>query len=516
MIKAALLSAVVVTLGAAMLVVAAHFFTMRADLYAVVIDGGSSHSAFFVYQWAARPLGTTSDVFEVPKLRQKKFSCEHTPGISTFAGDPAAAGESLQACLANASAALPEYARTATPAVLRATAGMRVLNLNNASASATVLAATEAAVINAGFNANTSSSAILSGEAEGAFGWTTANYMQDSLKAVMQLAAQATSHQTQAGNSSSNLVGALDLGGASTQITFLPETPVVSPFDLTLFGRTFPLYTTSYLCYGANAAKQRAISTRLVDAAASNANLSIGCLPRGYDELVSSETVAQYRTDFCSSDLGIPPNITGQQMVGASDPGACRNLTTSLISRGKEPRIGVGQPMVGTTPMLAFSAFWHTVDYQCRVRNATGCEATSRGGWRLSPRDLLAASSGVCAEDLATLVTRSPGVKEQYLVWFCFTGMYIHDLLVGYGFPDDSLQVEFVDKIDSHDIGWTLGFMLNHTTSLPEDAASRMLSAPAFDGIVAGGVLLMCTAVAAGLFVARRHQRMHDYDPIQG
>ncbi|KAL0195736.1 hypothetical protein M9458_009308, partial [Cirrhinus mrigala] len=49
------------------------------------------------------------------------------------------------------------------------------------------------------------------------------------------------------------IVGALDLGGASTQISFTAKDKVKDPdsaFNLQLFGYKYELYTHSYLCYG--------------------------------------------------------------------------------------------------------------------------------------------------------------------------------------------------------------------------------------------------------------------------
>lgn len=48
-------------------------------------------------------------------------------------------------------------------------------------------------------------------------------------------------------------VGALDLGGASTQITFVNQEEVEDLEDsmtLRLYGQNYSLYTHSYLCYG--------------------------------------------------------------------------------------------------------------------------------------------------------------------------------------------------------------------------------------------------------------------------
>lgn len=48
-------------------------------------------------------------------------------------------------------------------------------------------------------------------------------------------------------------IGALDLGGASTQITFETSEKVEdkdNEMKLNLYGKTYRLYTQSFLCYG--------------------------------------------------------------------------------------------------------------------------------------------------------------------------------------------------------------------------------------------------------------------------
>lgn len=52
-----------------------------------------------------------------------------------------------------------------------------------------------------------------------------------------------------------NILGALDLGGASTQISFIPEGSVMNWKEgskFTLYGYDYSIYTHSYLCYGQN------------------------------------------------------------------------------------------------------------------------------------------------------------------------------------------------------------------------------------------------------------------------
>lgn len=49
------------------------------------------------------------------------------------------------------------------------------------------------------------------------------------------------------------LVGALDLGGASTQISFVPQGPILdqsTQVTFRLYGANYSVYTHSYLCFG--------------------------------------------------------------------------------------------------------------------------------------------------------------------------------------------------------------------------------------------------------------------------
>lgn len=68
-------------------------------------------------------------------------------------------------------------------------------------------------------------------------------------------------------------------------------------------------------------------------------------------------------------------------------------------------------------------------------------------------------------------------VKEKYLSEYCFSGTYILSLLQrGYHFtPDFWKNIHFMGKIQSSDVGWTLGYMLNLTNMIP---AEQPLSAP--------------------------------------
>lgn len=58
-------------------------------------------------------------------------------------------------------------------------------------------------------------------------------------------------------------VGALDFGGASTQITFVTQEQVEDEKDmmkLRLYGQEYSLYTHSFLCYGQDQVLKRLLA----------------------------------------------------------------------------------------------------------------------------------------------------------------------------------------------------------------------------------------------------------------
>ena len=64
--------------------------------------------------------------------------------------------------------------------------------------------------------------------------------------------------------------GALDLGGASTQITFIPAQPLppekIAKYGahLDLYGGPYDVYSQSYLCYGNNEARRQFLANLIV------------------------------------------------------------------------------------------------------------------------------------------------------------------------------------------------------------------------------------------------------------
>lgn len=124
---------------------------------------------------------------------------------------------------------------------------------------------------------------ILSGEEEGAYGWLAVNSEMGSLS-----------------NPGPDSVGVLDLGGASMQITFVPEADrsvLQHAFPLFLQGRQSNLYSASYLQFGLREA-QRLLQRQLIGkalVAETTEVLEHPCLLKGSNstELLIGDEAAQ-------------------------------------------------------------------------------------------------------------------------------------------------------------------------------------------------------------------------------
>ncbi|KAI7812712.1 putative ectonucleoside triphosphate diphosphohydrolase 2 [Triplophysa rosa] len=125
---------------------------------------------------------------------------------------------------------IPESRHKLTPLYLGATAGMRLLNISKPKESDEILKEVGDKLKTYPFSYK--GATILRGEEEGAYGWVTVNYLLEKFI---------------------KMIGALDLGGASTQITFDTEQTVEDKDNLMklwLYGRDYTIYTQSFQCYG--------------------------------------------------------------------------------------------------------------------------------------------------------------------------------------------------------------------------------------------------------------------------
>ncbi|XP_075435266.1 ectonucleoside triphosphate diphosphohydrolase 8-like isoform X4 [Ascaphus truei] len=206
--------------------------------YGMVIDAGSSHTSIYVYQWPSDKKNSTGIVTQA-------HVCDvEGGGISSYTDEPYKAGKSLERCLNEAMNIIPKDRQAETPVYLGATAGMRLLRLEDAEVADNVLIEVSKTIRH--YPVDFRGARIITGAEEGSYGWITINYLMESFMKYSFSGQWIRPIYNK-------IYGALDLGGASTQISFIPKGTIEDPKEsatFNLYGFPYTIYTHSFLCYG--------------------------------------------------------------------------------------------------------------------------------------------------------------------------------------------------------------------------------------------------------------------------
>ncbi|XP_075948986.1 ectonucleoside triphosphate diphosphohydrolase 1 [Anarhichas minor] len=406
--------------------------------YGIVLDAGSSHTALYIYEWPAEKDNNTGRV-------EQKHSCKvDGPGISSYASAPLNAGKSLRECMQKAEKWVPSKRHHETPLYLGATAGMRLLNMVDSVASDKVFQAVEGALQKFPFSYQ--GARLLSGQEEGAFGWVTVNYLDDRLKQGLET------------------TGALDLGGASTQISFVSdnydgsESPSNS-VTFRLYGNDYNLYTHSFLCYG----KDQAHRLKLARQTQSGPNaVADPCSHPGYN---ATKKYSVLYDSPCVSDRKPQRAPATFHHTGTGNFQQCQEVVKNVFNftdckYSHCSFNGVFQPIL-QGGFGAFSAYYFVMDFLNLTDTTVPLEAVKEQ------------LKTYCATPWDQIVQQHPKAKLKYLAEYCFSGTYILTLLTeGYNFTSVTYSnIKFIEKIKGSDAGWTLGYMLNLTNMIPAEAA---------------------------------------------
>ncbi|KAE8590716.1 hypothetical protein XENTR_v10018171 [Xenopus tropicalis] len=447
--------------------------------YGIVLDAGSSHTSVYIYEWPAEKENDTGVVQQINECKVEGN------GISSYGHEPLKAGLSLQKCMNKARQVIPEKQQRETPVYLGATAGMRLLRLTNATMAEEVLSSVENTLRSFPFDFQ--GARIITGQEEGAYGWITINYLlgnfiQDSgwFKYIPNFKPTETS-------------GALDLGGASTQITFESKREIESQensLHFRLYGKSYDIYTHSFLCYGKDQALRLQIANSIKDA--TDSILLDPCFNSGYrrnastNDLYSSPCISKLRIPTAPSTLDI--RGTGNYQLCKRNVQAIFNRTHCTYSHCSFN--GVFQPSLDGT-FGAFSAYYFVMNFLNLTNEQMSLDKVKETVERH------------CSRPWDEVKKDFPKIKEKYLSEYCFSGTYILNLLeYGYGFSSENWNdIRFLGKIKDSDAGWTLGYMLNLTNMIPAELPySPPLSHAGYTGLmVFFSILLVCIILTCWL-----------------
>ncbi|XP_057678564.1 ectonucleoside triphosphate diphosphohydrolase 5-like [Corythoichthys intestinalis] len=373
--------------------------------YAVMFDAGSTGTRIHVYAF----IHTHTEA--LPVLENEKFH-SMKPGLSAHIHYPETARHSVRTLLKVAERTVPRPLWKNTPVMLRATAGLRLMSAEKARA---LLREVRRAFNESPFLVPDNSVAIMDGISEGILAWVTVNFLSGHLHA----------HQEQK-------LGILDLGGASTQITFLPKltdfssfeksTPAVDIVRVDILNSTFRLYTHSYLGNGLMAARLSMLSARVFKSP---------CLPR------------KFRDKW---------TFGGETYQVSGDPDGASGYKACYEDVFKTVKGVVHHRHLGEQKTL-FYAFSYYFD---RAVDAHLIHEVDGG--LLEVRDFRRRAKEVCKDSRKGTFTVSP--------FLCLDLTYISCLLTeGLGFKDNT-KLQLSKKVNNVEASWALGATLDHFKNL--------------------------------------------------
>ncbi|XP_053778386.1 ectonucleoside triphosphate diphosphohydrolase 1 isoform X2 [Desmodus rotundus] len=450
--------------------------------YGIVLDAGSSHTTLYIYKWPAEKENDTGVVNQIYECKVKG------PGISQYAHKTSDLVIYLTTCMERAREVIPISQHQETPVYLGATAGMRLLRLQEEWLADDVLTMVTQILNNYPFDFR--GARILSGEEEGAYGWITVNYLLGKFtKKLRWLTLMPNDNESQ------ETYGALDLGGASTQITFVPQNQTIeSPQNalyFRLYGKDYSVYTHSFLCYGKDQALLQKVAK---DIQATNGTIQDPCFNHGYSRVMN---VSDIYNSTCTWEFQNRLPFHQFEIQGIGDFEECQQSIIKLFNTSQCPysRCAFNEIFL---PQLqgqfgAFSAYY----YVMKFLNLTSEEP-------ISQEKMIDTIKKFCSRPWKELKTNFGDVKEKYLSEYCFSGTYIISLLqTGYHFtPDNWKNIHFMGQIRNTDVGWTLGYMLNLTNMIPaEQPMSTPLSHSTYVFLMVFFSLILIAVVVIGLII---------------
>ncbi|KAJ8773762.1 hypothetical protein K2173_006412 [Erythroxylum novogranatense] len=434
--------------------------------YGIIIDGGSTGTRIHVFSYRVQDGRPVFDFGE--------DAMRVNPGLSSYSEDPDEAGGSLKELIEFGKGRVPRELWNHTEIWLMATAGMRLLDVD---VQDRILEACRRVLRTSGFKFDDKWASVITGSDEGVYAWVVANYALGTL-----------------GGDPRQTSGIIELGGASAQVTFVPDEPVPPEFSRTVtFGNvTFSIYSHSFLHFGQNVAFEAfkeslaADNYGLTTSSLEKQTIIDPCTPKDY----SHATVAWKLAPGPSTEKNKLPSLFHSK----GNFSECRTAALTLLQKGKD-KCQYQHCYIGSTfipklvgKFLATENFYHTSKF-------FGLD--SRGF--LS--SLMVAGQQFCGQNWSKLKMKYQSHSDEDLVRYCFSSAYIvallHDSL---GVALDDERISYASQVGNIPLEWALGaFILQSTANLnsqPVDWIATVINddSPTLFSLIAISILLMFVA----------------------
>ncbi|KAH8869437.1 Ectonucleoside triphosphate diphosphohydrolase 6 [Schistosoma japonicum] len=447
--------------------------TTENYVYGVVFDAGSTGSRVHIFKLIYNPLDSSKPF----TLLDDNYH-HIKPGLSSYAEKPEEAASSLTKLINIAETSLPRGVCRDTPVMLRATAGLRLISSHKAE---NILKAVRHRLSQTCFKQLPNTVTIMDGFYEGLYLWITLNFLNDRLSHRKVRQNKITE------DSLTNTIGTLDLGGGSTQITFIPTE--VDTFNnapsgfITYFdGQKHnikdnlskqKIYSHSYLGLGLMSARYSMLHNATGHFKSINegkkeffhpcwpSNVTLKWNHAGQDWLISRMNLSMSKSLLSSIKAkSIYHQQTAVEAIHTDvadnydndHPMLCYALALTVLQNPVEGDVNitryapnnniVHQPAeVKTREFYAFS-------YYFDLATSAGLIHEDTGGF-LTVNDFQHAAERIC---------RNPDPEKPF---DCMDLSFITALLHnGYGFPLDK-KIGFFKKVKSFEINWSLGALFS-------------------------------------------------------
>ncbi|XP_059619058.1 ectonucleoside triphosphate diphosphohydrolase 5 isoform X2 [Phlebotomus argentipes] len=371
--------------------------------FAVILDAGSTGSRVLAYEFHKGYLDGRL-VLDNELFKQLK------PGLSAFAEKPNEGAQQIEKLLQEAKNVIPQTYWATTPVVLKATAGLRLLDPAKADG---LLKAVRKMFSKSGFLIEDNAVEIMEGVDEGIFSWFTVNFLLGRLNGK-------------------NTVAALDLGGGSTQATFAPKDLSQNIYDGYI--HTVPtaadhvqVFTHSYLNLGLHAVRHAVFMSGQPE---NQTSIESECV----NPIVHSKLFRYANKEFLISGRDNKKSTADNPEV---DFEAClENVKSKVVPLVKPKPVTLKQHQIA-----AFSYYFERAI-------ETGLVDPNLGG-EIKVGDFYTKAREVCA---------IPNTDQPFM---CLDLTFISVLLQdGFGLKPQA-QIKLYKKIDNHEISWALGCAYN-------------------------------------------------------
>ncbi|XP_051663955.1 ectonucleoside triphosphate diphosphohydrolase 2-like [Manacus candei] len=413
--------------------------------YGIVLDAGPSRTILFIYQWTATKANKTGVI----------RGCSSCPvqglGVSNYSDSPQEAGKSLEPCLNWAQKEIPAEQHSQTPLYVGATTSTRHLNLTHPTLSDDLLASLTVALKSSPFSFQ--GAQILSSPDEEAFNWVAVNYVLENFFKY--------DWRGQLVPSGKGMAGVLSVGGTSTRLTSQLEEENQVPEEgvrLQLYGQMHRVYTRQCPCHGTDQLHRRLLSLLIQEQRGAN-TVSNPCWPLSYSREVQWQSVHAGPCAVSGDTWDTPGPKEVFNITGSSSPTACMRLVQRLLNSSSSCSLS----------QLSLSSVLQPL----RTRFLVISEAMDFMRETVPSPDLGQAVKRLCGMSLKELVRESQASQDTLAEYCAVSAFIFHLSTKGYTLDvDRPAWTAFQKKMGDRSSGWTLGYLLSLTNTIPQDSPS--------------------------------------------